>query len=188
MDNGEQSRGSVLIADDDETFVACVQELLARSGYRTLTATTGWEALRVAREEKPQVLLVDIQFPDLNGYEICRTLRDEFGHTLAIAFVSGTRTEPVDISSGLLLGADDYIVKPFDPGELLARVGHLTNRELEILQLLADGLRQGEIAQRLSISPKTVGVHIEHILPKLDVHSRAEAVALAYRKHLTPSR
>jgi DNA-binding NarL/FixJ family response regulator len=191
-----------LIADDDETSAAYLQTLLERAGYRTLMATTGDEALRIAREETPLVALLEIQLPGLNGYEVCRVLRDELGGTVAIAFVSGTRTEPVDISSGLLGGADDYLVKPFDPSELLARVcalmrrikaehpiatsnsHNLTSRELEILRLLADGLDQADIAQRLSISRKTVGVHIEHILEKLHVHSRAQAIAAAYREHL----
>ena len=139
--------------------------------------------------------------PTLNGYEVCRALRDEFGRGVAIAFVSGSRTDTVDVSSGLLVGADDYLVKPCDPSELLARVGalmrrvesvkgngksprNLTGREIEILGLLSDGLDQKQIAHLLTISPKTVAVHIEHILGKLDVHSRAQAVAVAYRESL----
>jgi two-component system, NarL family, nitrate/nitrite response regulator NarL len=202
MANGEQTSGPILIADADETFVGSLQTLLESVGYRTLAAGTGEEALKVAREERPLVVLLDIHLPLVNGYEVCRALRDEFGRTVAIAFVSGTRIEPVDISSGLLVGADNHLVKPFDSSELLARVGalmrrvtaedaiaisnpaSLTSRELEILRLLANGFDQTDIAQRLSISPRTVGAHIEHILGKLGVHSRAQAVAAAYRGHL----
>lgn len=191
-------RGQVLVVDDDDLFVAYVQALLGEAGYRTLAAGTGEEALRLAREHAPPVVLLDIQLPKLNGYEVCRALRDEFGRTLAIAFVSGSRTDTVDISSGLLVGADDYLVKPCDPSELVARVAalmrrvqpngsnarRLTSRELEVLRLLSDGLEQRDIAGTLSISPKTVGIHIEHILGKLHVHSRAQAVAAAYRENL----
>lgn len=198
-------RGPLLVVDDDELFVACTTTLLDRAGYRTLTAATGDEALRMARQHVPLVVLLDIHLPKLNGYEVCRALRDEFGQAVAIAFVSGTRTDTVDISSGLLVGADDYLVKPCDPSELVARVGalmrrvrsgrgdevatsrNLTGREVEVLRLLSDGLSQREIAQILTLSSKTVAVHIEHILGKLNVHSRAQAVAAAYRGSLLGS-
>ena len=197
-----KSRGLVLIVDDDEAFASCVRTILEGAGYSTSTATNGEDALKIAEEEPLALVLLDIQLPDLNGYQVCAALRDKFGQATGIAFVTGARTEPIDISSGLLVGADDYIVKPFEQSELLARVGALTrrlagddqgktlepdiltSRELEILGLLADGLDQREIAQRLSISPKTVGTHIEHILGKLGVHSRAQAVAAAYRRQL----
>ena len=191
-------RGYVLVVDDDELFVDSVCTLLDAAGYRSVAAATGEEALRIAREQAPLVVLLDIQLPKLNGYEVCRALREEFGRTLAGAFVSGTRTEAVDVSSGLHVGADDYLVKPCDPSELVARVAalmrrvqpnganhrNLTSREVEVLRLLSDGLEQKAIAGRLSISPKTVAIHIEHILGKLHVHSRAQAVAVAYREDL----
>jgi DNA-binding NarL/FixJ family response regulator len=191
-----------LVADNDETFVADVRTLLESAGYTVLTAATGDEALRIGRERTPLVALLDIQLPKLNGYAVCRELRNQLGRAVAIAFVSGSRIETSDVSGGLLVGADDYLVKPCDPSELLARVGalmrrvkadkqdafvnsgNLTPRELEILRLLADGLDQREIALKLTISRKTVGVHIEDILGKLRVHNRAQAVAAAYREHL----
>jgi DNA-binding NarL/FixJ family response regulator len=192
----------VLVADDDDAFVATVRTLLENAGYDTVAACSGDDALSLAREERPAVVLLDIDLPGLNGYEVCQRLRTEFGRGVAIAFLSGTRTESLDVSSGLLLGADDYIVKPFDPDELLARVSALarravgdeqraggnaglTPREHEILTLLAEGLDQAEIAHKLSISPKTVGTHIDRILGKLGVHSRAQAVAAAHRLGLT---
>jgi DNA-binding NarL/FixJ family response regulator len=122
-----------------------------------------------------------------------------------VIFVSGERREPFDRVAGLLIGADDYVVKPFDPDELLARVHavlrragpvgtaedvssaadlQLTPREQEVLSLLAGGTRQLDIAGELFISSKTVATHIQRILGKLGVHSRAEAVALAHQRNL----
>ena len=140
----------------------------------------------------------------MSGYDVCRELRDDFGSEIGIIFLSGQRTTPADRVAGLLVGADDYIVKPFDPDELLARVrarlrrphgqndtgappslgASLTTREREVLQLLAQGLNQTEIAATLVISPKTVGGHLQRVLGKLGVHSRAQAVAVAHQHSL----
>src|SRR5205809_6893924 len=92
--NGRSS-GPVLIVDDDEAFVSCVRTVLESAGYSTLTAASGEEALKIAQEETPLVVLLDIQLPDINGYEVCGALRDRFGQAAAIAFVSGTRTESI---------------------------------------------------------------------------------------------
>jgi DNA-binding NarL/FixJ family response regulator len=121
---------------------------------------------------------------------------------LPIIFVSGERVDAYDRTVGLLLGADDYIVKPFDPDELIARIRRsirrqqqrrpepddalagLTPREMEVLALLAAGRSSKEIARRLVISPRTVSTHVQHILAKLDVSNRARAIALAHRAGL----
>lgn len=196
------SAALILIVDDDRAFSEFVGHVLEGAGYRTLYAATGEKALQVASEHSPLVVLLDIVLPKLNGYEVCHGLWQMLGESAAIVFVSGERTDSVDVASGLLVGANDYLVKPVDPDELVARVGalsrrvqatggngsgdppRLTPRETEVLSLLADGRSQREMAGLLSISPRTVGLHIEHILEKLDVHSRAEAVAAAYRRKL----
>jgi DNA-binding NarL/FixJ family response regulator len=196
------SAAPILVVDDDRAFSEFVRLVLEGAGYETLQAATGEDALRIAKECAPLVVLLDIVLPRLNGYEVCQRLREMLGDSAAIVFISGERTDPVDVASGLLVGADDYMVKPVDPDELVARVGalarrtqgsrsdgdgkkpRLTARETEILEMLADGHSQRDMAQLLSISPKTVGLHIEHILGKLDVHSRTQAVAAAYRRKL----
>jgi DNA-binding NarL/FixJ family response regulator len=187
--------GRVLIADDDEGVRTLLRDLLDLEGYNTIAADCGESALAAARKERPAVALLDVNLPAISGYEVCAALRRLYGDAISIIFVSGDRVESRDRVAGFLLGADDYIVKPFAPDELLARVrvafkrlgspggdsAHLTGREREVLQLLANGLEQGEIATQLVISGKTVGTHIERILSKLGVHSRAQAVAVAYR-------
>ena len=198
------SSGHILIVDDDAGFRAYLRALLERAGYATSEAATGDDGVRVCLERQPDAVLLDVNIPGKNGYAVCSELRNRFGDQLGILFVSGARTESFDRVGGLLLGADDYIVKPFDPDELLARVRRfarrrpraarrspapmpdlgLTFREQEVLRLLVRGLRQAEIASELFISPKTVATHIQRILSKLNVNSRAQAVAVAVRRGL----
>jgi DNA-binding NarL/FixJ family response regulator len=200
MRNG--AGGGILLVDDDEAFRSFAGELLESVGYKTRQIASGAAALTAVNEERPAAVLLDVHLPDLNGYEICRELRERYGDSIAIVFVSGERTDALDRSGGLLLGADDYLIKPVDPGELVARLrrlvdrgrtnGHppgsnakleaLTHREREVLDLLADGLTQDAIAVQLVISPKTVATHIQRILTKLEVRSRAQAVALVLRE------
>jgi DNA-binding NarL/FixJ family response regulator len=195
--------GTVLVVDDDARFRALLCDALSGAGYRTREAGTGGAARAAVREHRPAVVLLDVKLPDVSGYELCRELRDEFGDGLPILFVSGAKTDQLDRVGGLLLGADDYLVKPFDPDELVARVRRfaarvglrtrrsksrvahtLTPRELDVLRLLARGQSQKQIASELFISSKTVATHIQRILGKLKVHSRAQAVAVAHRKRL----
>ncbi len=194
-----QQRHDVLVVDDNRDFCRLVKRLLEPVGYSVHEASTAQAALSTAARERPAVVLLDVRLPDISGYEVLRQLRDQFGNDIAIVFLSGERVEEFDRAAGMLLGADDYIVKPFAGGELIARVrraierlsptqpdsgASLTPRELEVLKLLAEGLGQKKIAQALFITPKTVATHIQRILLKLDVHSRAEAVAYAHRNRL----
>ena len=193
----------ILIADGDPSDRARLADLVARIGD-PVVAATGPEALDLAAGLGASVVLLDVELPEIGGYEVCRELRDKYGQGIAVIFLSAQRTTPTDRVAGLLLGADDYIVKPFEPDELRARVRaalrrvtpnggpkaggatemSLTTREREVLGLLASGLGQSEIAARLVISPKTVSGHIQRTLVKLGVHSRAQAVALAYEQGL----
>jgi DNA-binding NarL/FixJ family response regulator len=189
--------GPVLVVDDDPLVVELVRLSLSEAGHSTCCVTTGTDAMTVAARLALGAAVVDVNLPDRSGYEVCRELRRLYGPCLPIVFVSGDRMEAYDRIGGLLLGADDYLVKPFDPRELVARLetlirraraAHgerpLTPRELEVLTLLAEGLAQPEIADRLEITSKTVATHIERILGKLGVRSRAQAVAFAYRETL----
>jgi DNA-binding NarL/FixJ family response regulator len=196
--------GAILVVDRDEAFRDKISSTLERAGFRTQQAASGGDALDAVRDDPPALVLLEVELPDVSGFEVCRQLRDAYGEELAIVFVSGERTESIDRVAGLLIGADDYFAKPLDCGEVIARVRRLlvraglgvpadnggasttlTARELEILRLLASGQAQDAIARSLVISPKTVSTHIQRILTKLGVHSRAEAIAAAYRMRLT---
>ena len=195
----------VLVVDRNAGARSQVANLVERIGYETRQAANGREALEAASQVQPALVLLEVNLNEVSGYEVCRQLRERFGDDIAIIFLSGDRTEPYDRVAGLLLGADDYIVKPFDEGELLARVRTvlrdsaaspndvaqddsaaetLTTREREVLKLLAGGLTQAQIAAQLFISPKTVAGHIQRVLTKLGVHSRAQAVARAHEQGL----
>jgi DNA-binding NarL/FixJ family response regulator len=189
------STGPVLIADEDPTSRDHLARVLEAAGYEIVQVASGEEVLEAVRKLRPSIVLLEIPLGGLSGYEVCRALRAEVSE-MPIVFVSGSRTESYDRVAGLLVGADDYIVKPYAPDELLTRVRHLvrrsqpatpsvtarlTRREREVLLLLADGLRQDDIAERLFISRKTVGTHVANILRKLGVRSQTQAVAVAFR-------
>jgi DNA-binding CsgD family transcriptional regulator/CheY-like chemotaxis protein len=168
--------GYVFIVTPDDAVRDSLTRLFTRAGHATTHVATGEDALAAVLRTRPSLVVLD-----------------------PIILLSAERTEPSDRVAGLLIGADDYLAKPFDPDELLARARRLlarssppsgnedaplTGRELQVLQLLADGLSQDAIAKELFISSKTVSTHIQRVLTKLDVHSRTEAVALAYRERL----
>lgn len=194
------SPGRILVVDDDAAFSAFLVTLLERAGFESDEACSCEEALAAARRSRPRLVLLDVCLPDGSGFETCRELRDLHGDELPIIFISGERMEPLDRAAGLLVGGDDYVLKPCHPDELLARIhrcldrvetasgsgpaGHgqlpLTPRELQILRLLAQGKDPETIAERLVISPKTVASHLQRVMAKLGVHSRVHAMARAY--------
>jgi two-component system nitrate/nitrite response regulator NarL len=195
----------VLVVDDEPNFRKLVSELLAGAGLDSREAASGGEAITLAKHDRPALVVLDVRLPDVSGLEVCQVLRHEFGEELPIVFVSGEKVDTLDRAAGLLIGGDDYLVKPFDPDEFLARVRRLlvrsraaepaengsaapfpdlTNREREVLELLSAGRSRGSIAEALVISPKTVGSHVQSMLGKLGVHSQAQAVALAFHRGL----
>jgi len=115
----------VLIVDDDQKMVDLLQLYLKRDGYRVLTAYDGIEALHQAREGQPDLIVLDLMLPGMDGLEVCRTLREE--SDLPIIILTARTTEQ-DKLTGLDLGADDYVTKPFSPKELAARVRALLRR------------------------------------------------------------
>src|SRR5690348_6456478 len=142
----------VLIVDDDPVICELVAMTLADQGYATRRASDAREALHLIELETPDVVLLDVHLPDLSGYQLCRRLRQLLGDTMGIMLISGERKEAFDRAAGLLLGADDYLVKPFVLDELLARVhrlaqrsrpvtlsvaARLTRREAQVLRMLA---------------------------------------------------
>jgi two-component system alkaline phosphatase synthesis response regulator PhoP len=115
----------VLVVDDDVKTVELVKLYLNRDGYRVLTAYDGEEALRLARESHPDLIVLDLMLPGIDGLEICRILRAE--SDVPIIMLTAMTTDQ-DRLTGLDLGADDYVTKPFSPRELAARVRAVLRR------------------------------------------------------------
>ncbi len=199
--------GTILVVDhDDATRLSAVQ-VAVRLGCQVCAVENAQLLFERLDDHDPVLAIVEVELPGhLSGLEVLRDLHERFGDGFPVILVSAERTTALDHTTGLMLGADDYLAKPFDPGELLARVRrslrrsgtngngagngkkssgvNLSPREREILALLAEGRSQKQIAAALFISSKTVATHIQHLLSKLGVHSRAEAVAAAYQRGL----
>ena len=117
----------VLIVDDERMLVETIEYNLQKAGFETVSAFDGESALSVARQEKPQLIVLDLMLPKLSGWEVCRALRQETHYHPAILMLTA-RGEESDKVIGLELGADDYLVKPFSMRELVARVRALLRR------------------------------------------------------------
>ena len=110
----------ILIAEDDPAILAGLSDILKLEGYDVLEASNGSVAISLYRSERPDLLLLDVMMPEVNGYDVCRTIRREDERTPIVMLTA--KGEEVDKVVGLELGADDYIVKPFGIAELTARV------------------------------------------------------------------
>ena len=113
------SNNKILVVEDDRTLLDVIKYNLTKEGYTVSFAEDGIKALETAREIKPDLVILDVMLPDMNGFEVCRILRKE--SNIPIIFLSA-KVEEVDKIVGLEIGADDYITKPFSMRELLARV------------------------------------------------------------------
>ena len=173
-------------------------------------ASTGREAIQRFREHRPDVTLMDLRMPDLSGIDALSAILNEFPQARIVMLT--TFEGDVEIQRSLAAGARGYVLKTMPPNELadVVRQVHagrkripqeiaaqlaehvadepLTGRELDVLQHVATGNRNKDIAERLSISEETVKVHVKHIMEKLGANDRTAAVAIAVRRgiiHLT---
>jgi len=138
----------ILVVDDEAPIVEILKFNLTKSGYRVLAAYDGEEGYRLATSEKPDLILLDVMLPKMDGFEVCKKIREK--HSTPIIMLTA-RDEEVDKVLGLELGADDYITKPFSVRELLARV------KANIRRTAADMQPEGEgdiiTFENLSINP-----------------------------------
>ena len=146
----------VLVVDDEPDIVALVAYHLAKSGYRVSTASNGQDALGLARQERPSIVVLDLMLPGLSGFDVPEQLRgDDTTRDVAVLMLTARREEP-DRIRGLSLGADDYLTKPFSPQELVLRVGAILRRVGASAHTASDVLAIGPIhidraAHRVSV-------------------------------------
>lgn len=136
-DSSQPQNGNVatlLVVDDEKTLRDMLEYNLHREGYRVVSAADGAEAIRLAYEVRPDLIILDIMLPGMSGFDVCRAVRKQL--TMPILMLSA-REEEIDKVLGLELGADDYLTKPFGLRELLARVGAMLRRA-EMLRSAAE--------------------------------------------------
>jgi DNA-binding response OmpR family regulator len=124
----------ILVIDDDRKLNKLLQEYLSPFGFEVLTATHPEEGLRSLRAHSPELVILDIMLPDMNGLELCKVIRQD--HTVPIIMLTA-RGEVTDRIVGLEMGADDYLAKPFEPRELVARINAVLRRSAEARKLQA---------------------------------------------------
>lgn len=199
----------ILVIDDEAKLRAQTAELLRLEGYAVSEARNGREGVERARESVPDLIVCDITMPEMNGHRVLETLRGE-PRTAQVPFIFLTGWgERDDVRAGMNLGADDYLVKPVVPTELIAAVGArlrrveaagarrgpaveatpaqleplgLTPREAEVLFWVARGKSNPEIATILGIGLTTVKKHLEATFAKLGVENRTSAAAMALER------
>ncbi|MEC0228326.1 response regulator transcription factor [Paenibacillus alba] len=127
------SEGKVLVVDDEPNIAEVVRLYLEHSNYEAILLPRGQEVLRTIAAEKPNLVLLDIMLPDISGYELCDQIRKMEAplHQTPIIFLTA-KGESIDKLRGFNLGVDDYLVKPFDPNELIARIKAVLRRTIQV--------------------------------------------------------
>jgi len=151
----------ILVVDDEPDITALVAYHLARAGYRVSTATTGQDALKSAREERPDVVVLDLMLPGVSGYEVLRELRQRPETREVGVILLTARREEADRVRGLSLGADDYLTKPFSPQELTLRVAAILRRLAAPAVAAGSSLVEGPLT--LDTSAHRVTLHGEDV-------------------------
>jgi DNA-binding response OmpR family regulator len=163
----------VLVVEDEPVLLETLEYNLTRQGYEVCTAADGPTALEVARKERPDLIVLDVMLPGMDGFEVCRTLRPEM--SVPILMLTA-RDEEIDKVVGLEVGADDYMTKPFSMRELVARVKALLRRvRLDREELAAESTEVG--SERLAFGDLTID------LARCEVLREGEPLHLKPKEH-----
>lgn len=191
----------ILVAEDEEKIRNLLKLYLEQNDYTVMIATNGREALELTIKHSPDLVVLDILMPEMSGLEVCQELRNDKRFTELPVIYLSSLNEKQSIISALEKGGDDYVTKPFDPNELIARINailrrikskeknkpegidvlgkDLTYQEIKILQYMEKGFTNKEIALKLLLTEGTVKVYNHVIYQKLQVKNRTQAIVRA---------
>jgi DNA-binding NarL/FixJ family response regulator len=209
----DRDKKKLLLVDDDPNLVLLVKDYLEFRGYEVTAANNGREALEVLDKNIPDMIICDVMMPEVDGYGFVADLRkrQDIGW-IPVLFLSA-KGQSQDRIKGLNLGADVYMVKPFEPEELVAQVEsslsqsgrirqhadtgapsetliqvnpsvELTPTELKVVQLVAKGLANKDIAQHMKLSQRTVESHVSNMLGKTGLNNRTELARWAIESRM----
>ena len=172
--NAEMAKKTILVVDDEKPIVDILTYNLQKEGYSTLEANDGEEAIKIATEKKPDLILLDIMLPKVDGLTVCKKLR----HTLNVPIlILSAKDEEIDKILGLELGADDYITKPFSVRELMARV----KANLRKAEITSKSVNNKDQESKDESNVITVG-DLSLDLNKFEVKVRGEVMDLTLRE------
>jgi two-component system phosphate regulon response regulator PhoB len=125
------AKGRILIIEDDRDIVEMIRYNLKEEGYQTIHAFDGEKGIELAKTGKPDIIILDLMLPTIDGFEVCKTLKQQQSTALVPIIILSAKSRETDKVVGLELGADDYVTKPFSPRELLARIRAILRRHKE---------------------------------------------------------
>jgi DNA-binding NarL/FixJ family response regulator len=198
-DSSSKDSKKLLLVDDDPNLILLVKDYLEFRGYEVITAENGREAQTILEKQVPHLIICDVMMPEMDGYAFVEAIRNDSRCSwIPIIFLSA-KGQSQDRIKGLRTGADVYMIKPFEPEELVAQVQaclsrdyspsqvsasepkiivpanvELTPTELKVIQLVAQGMANREIAEKLNVSQRTIESHVSNMLNKTNLHNRTE--------------
>ena len=173
MEENLDNKKTILIVDDEKPIVEILMYNLQREGYNTLEANDGLEAVNIALEKKPDLILLDIMLPKMDGLAVCKRIRHSLPNVPILMLTA--KAEEIDKILGLELGADDYITKPFSVRELMARI-KANLRKIEANNLKDDGNRDDLNSNVMQVGDLTLN------LDKFEVKVKGQSVDLTLRE------
>lgn len=196
------AKTKLLLIDDDPNLILLVKDYLEFRGYEVITADNGKTALDILQDADPDMIICDIMMPEMDGYTFVENVRSNVKTRWIPFLFLSAKGQSQDRVKGLSKGADVYMVKPFEPEELVAQVESslkqadrllqhsrgadvtpiiqvpddvtLTPKELEVVQMVAQGMSNREVALNLKVSQRTVESHVSNMLNKTNLNNRTE--------------